>query len=393
MSEGNTPVGVLVARARKRRGLTQQGLAQRTRYSRSHIAQVEKGHKVATPAFVAAVAAALGVDPSELYGQPFRLDGEDDHVHRVIPELRRLLAYVGFGPELEGPPRDLAVLEAEATELRDLLENARYVRVGTRLPSLVEELTFHAYDSDLPRAWAALYRAHHLATGLTRRLGYVGDSLAWMERFEDSARRSGNPHLPLMIPAPRALILMSMNEYAPALTLLDWARRSVNDELSDAGEVFGYLSLRAAVVAARAGKASLAWDYFGLASEVIESGRLAKPVHSVQFMAENVTIHGAAVALELGDLDEAARRDRQIGPDILGGLIPERRAHHQIDMARVHVETGDDDRAMSRVLSAERIAPQMTRFHPSARTVAAHLGDVRRTLPEPLRGLQRRMGL
>ncbi|WP_199485231.1 hypothetical protein [Actinomadura craniellae] len=48
--------------------------------------------------------------------------------------------------------------------------------------------------------------------------------------------------------------------------------------------------------------------------------------------------------------------------------------------------------ALKRLLSAERTAPQMTRYHPSARTMVAHLVDVRRTLPEPLRALHNRMG-
>jgi len=33
----------------------------------------------------------------------------------------------------------------------------------------------------------------------------------------------------------------------------------------------------------------------------------------------------------------------------------------------------------------------MTRYHPTARLVVRHLVDVRRTLPEPLRGLHARM--
>jgi hypothetical protein len=64
---------------------------------------------------------------------------------------------------------------------------------------------------------------------------------------------------------------------------------------------------------------------------------------------------------------------------VLKGLVPQRRAHHEIDMARMHVETGDYERATARVLGAERTAPQMTRFHPSARAVVGHLVDVRRT--------------
>jgi hypothetical protein len=104
-----------------------------------------------------------------------------------------------------------------------------------------------------------------------------------------------------------------------------------------------------------------------------------------------VAIHGAAVAVELGELDEASRRDREMDARLLASSPPERRAHHFIDMSRVHVETGSYDKALDRLVEAERIAPQMTYFHPSARTVVAHLADVRRTLPEPLRRLQMHM--
>src|SRR5262249_33528699 len=152
----------------------------------------------------------------------------------------------------------------------------------------------------------------------------------------------------------------------------------------DAAEVAGYLNLRSAIVAARSIDTHQAWAYYGRAAELLKAGRAATDVHGVQFNAANIAIHGAAVAVELGELDEAARRDREIGDRTLAGVVPERRAHHQIDMARVLVETGDYERALERIVSAEQAAPQMTYFHPSARSVVAHLVDVRRTLPEPL---------
>ncbi|MFS2291728.1 MAG: helix-turn-helix domain-containing protein [Actinomadura sp.] len=396
MSPDGTPetIGQRVARKRKQRGLTQHGLAQRTSYSRSHIAQVEAGHKVATPAFVVAVAAALRVDASELYGQPFRFEGHDDDVHTVIPELRRILAYVDIGPELAGQPRGLDVLAAEVATARRLLLQARLTDVGARLPAVLEELTFHAYETDDPKVWGLLSRAHYAAVSLARRLGYSGDALALLDRAADAARRSQDPHLPLLVTLPRTLLLMNMGQNRPALTLLDRAAASVQDDRPDAAEVAGALRLRSAVIAARSarsqGDRTRAWDYFGDAAERV-NGRLNAPVHDLQFTAANVAVHGAAVAVELGDLDEAARRDHEITDRTLSELPPERRAHHEIDMSRVHVETGSYDKALDRLLSAERTAPQMTHFHPSAQAVARHLGDVRRTLPEPLRGLLNRM--
>jgi transcriptional regulator with XRE-family HTH domain len=391
MSEpGTEHIGRRLARVRKRRGLSQDGLAQRANYSRGHIAQVETGHKVATPAFVAAIAAAMSVDPGELYGQPYHARGKDDQVHGVIPELRRVLAYVEVGPELAGPPRGLDQLAAEVATARRLMHKARLLRLAARLPALIEELTYWAYETDDPRAWALLSRAYGSAVSLTRRLGYSGDALAFLERGADAARRSQDPHLPMLVTLARALLLLGMNQTHPALTTLDRAAAEVQGGRKDTAEVAGALHLRSAIVAARAFDASRAWDYHGQAAELIKRAKVTD-VFGLEFTQANVAIHGAAVAVEVGDLDEASRRDREIGDLMLRGLAQERRAHHEIDMSRVHVETGDYDRALERIESAERVAPQMTYFHPSARAVVTHLVDVRRTLPEPLRRLQERM--
>jgi transcriptional regulator with XRE-family HTH domain len=384
-------IGKRVARIRKRRGLTQNGLAQRASYSRGLIAQVEAGHKVATPSFVAAVAEAMTADPAEIYGQPYHARGADDRVHAAIPELRRVLAYVDIGPELAGPPRPLERLAAEAATARRLIHKARLLKLGAMLPALIEELTWWAYETDDPKAWALLSRANGSAVSLTRRLGYSGDALAFLERGADAARRSGDPHLPMLVTLARSLLLVGMNQTRPALTLLDRASQGVQEGRKDSAELAGALFLRSAIVAARAHEDSRAWDYHGQADELVKRGGKVTNVYGLEFTPANVDIHGAAVAVEVGDLDEASRRDRQIGDLTLKRLPNERRAHHEIDMARANVETGDYERALDRIESAEKTAPQMTYFHPSARTVVDHLVDVRRTLPESLRRLHERM--
>ncbi|WP_253879126.1 helix-turn-helix domain-containing protein [Actinomadura rupiterrae] len=384
-------VGTRIARARKRRGLTQHGLAERAKYSRGHIAQVEAGQKVATPAFVAAAAAALSVDPADLYGQPYRLPGHDDRVHAFIPELRRILADVDVGPALAGPPRSVDVLAAEVATGQKLMHNAQLSKLGARLPAVLEELAYWAHENGDPEVWGLLSKALRLGVSLARRLGYSGDALALLERASDTARRSGDPNVPALITLARALVLLGLNQHRPALILLDRAAANLDPGRPDAAEVAGALDLRSAIVAARAGEAGRGWDYFGQAVERVRAGRTGPVVHGLEFTPANVAIHGAAVASELGDTAEAARRDHEIGERTLTALPPERRAHHEIDMSRVHVEAGDHAKALERLASADRIAPQMVTFHPTARSVVAHLVDVRRALPEPLRRLQQRM--
>lgn len=387
-------VGARIARARKRRGLTQIGLAQRSTYSRSHIAQVETGRKLPTAAFVAAVAPVLGLDPSEIYGQPYRTTGHDDLVHSAIPELRRALVYIDVGPDLAGEPRSLNVLAAEVATLRHLMSKAKFSKIGDRLPAIIEELAYWTHETDDPHAWALLSRALRDGGSLTRRLGYGGDALALLERASAAAARTQDPHPDVLVTLARALLLMGWNQYRPALHLLDRAAANIEHDRPDAGEVAGAVELRSAIIAARAARGSDSsepWDYFGKADERIKSGRIGAPVHGLEFTPANVAIHGAAVAVELGDMDEAARRDGRIGDQTLSALPPERRAHHEIDMSRVMTEVGDLARAEKRIAFADTIAPQMITFHPTARSVVSHLVDARRTLPEPLRRIHARM--
>ncbi len=59
-------IGNRVAVHRKLNGLTQAQLARQTSYSLSYVRAVEQGREPASPAFTAAVARALRVEPEEL---------------------------------------------------------------------------------------------------------------------------------------------------------------------------------------------------------------------------------------------------------------------------------------------------------------------------------------
>jgi transcriptional regulator with XRE-family HTH domain len=363
-------------------------------YSRSHIAQVEAGHKMATPAFVAAAASALAVDPAELFGQPYRGEtARDDRVHAMIPHIRHALETIDIPADLEAPPRSLDELKREVAALRRLYMAASYVRLGARLPALLTELSVHVNESPSPRAWELLNASQALAAGLARRLGYNDLAAIGIRGAAEAAEHGDDPNLPRLAGLSRALLLMTMGAWGQGLRLVQHAGTGMDLSSPASRAVYGALQLRAAVLSARAGEESAAWAHFGLAEEVVrrypERGR---DFYALQFNAANVALHGVAVAVELRDFDEAVRRDR--APDFrTTGLPPERRAHHEVDMARALLELGHDRSALGRLLSAEKAAPQMVRYHPAARAVVTHLVDRKRELPEPLRGIQSRMHL
>lgn len=385
-------VGERLRRVRKRRrNLTQAGLAERSAVSRSYIAQIEAGHRIPSPAVTVALANGLRVDITELTGQPYRgTTPSGDRVHEMIPDVRRALTYIDLPPDFDIPPRSLDDLATEVEQLRQLSKAARHTQVGARLPALIEELTHHALEHGLSRAWGLLNGAQALAVSLCRRLGYNDLAFVAIERATASAARSEDPNLPHVARLSRALLMMTVGSWKPGLRLVQRASDGLDTTTTSGSAVAGALHLRAAVLSARASEAATAWEHHGLAVDAAHTLPAHSPdFYALQFGSANVAIHGCAVAVELEDHDEALRRDRALR--LPPQLAAERRAHHEIDMARAHVEVGQPRRALDRILNAERVAPQMARYHPSAVNVITYLVDWHRTLPETLCGISSRM--
>jgi transcriptional regulator with XRE-family HTH domain len=281
-------IGRRISRTRRTRGLTQQGLADRAYVSRSLIQQVETGHKPATPSLVAAVSAALHVDPAEIYGQPYRGSTQrTDRVHATIPDMRRALNHIDVAPDLGTPPRPLDALAAEVATLRRLSLAARHVQVGTRISSVLEELTVHAYETDSARAWALMNATQAIAASLARRLGYNDLASFAMERAAAAAARSDDPNLPRLAQLSRALLMMTIGSWGPGLKLVRHAGDGMDRDTSASQAVFGALQLRAAMLLARAGRSGDAWEYYGVAKDVV-SGLPARAPDTCILMREAI---------------------------------------------------------------------------------------------------------
>src|SRR5712691_2708303 len=170
-------IGRRIAHVRKLRGLTQIGLAGRAHVSKSLIAQVESGHKPATPSLIAAVAGALNTDATDLTGQPYRgADMRSDRIHAAIPQIRHALVYWDIPPLLDVPPRSLDDLAAETDQVNHLRMQASYVELGTLLPALIKELTVHAHqarDAERLRAFRLLADAYTAVDSMAYKLGYM----------------------------------------------------------------------------------------------------------------------------------------------------------------------------------------------------------------------------
>lgn len=390
-------IGRRIGDARKLRGLTQQGLAMAVPCSKSLVSQVERGHKPATPWFVAAVARALHTSVTELTGQPYRGTTErTDQVHASIPEIRIALNYWDVSPDLEAAPRPVAALRTDIQAVAALLDKIDYVGLGKRLPGLIEELSgaWHdAHDGDTRRE--LLMHGYIAAKSMAYRLGYTDLVSVAIERAAGAARATDKPELLAFAAEERCQTFFATGAYNAGLKYIGQAHHDYDDliESSESGlAVVGSMHLRAAIMAAREPKRQAdAWDYIDEAGEVARRIGRETNHYGLIFGEANVKIHEVATAIEMDDPDEAIRRNEGFTPP--PDLPPERSSHHYIDLARIRLTVGQPKQALNSLVMADRLAPQHTRNHPMARETATGLLRTHNRTPEQLRSLARRMGI
>ncbi|MDH6623456.1 transcriptional regulator with XRE-family HTH domain [Streptomyces sp. LBL] len=148
--------GARIARIRKQRGLTQQGLAMRAHVSKSLLSKAECGQKPASPALVAACARALGVSASELLGQPYAKELRRDHMDALIQPIREGLENWDIALEWETAPRPAALIWTDVQQALEQRRQAQYTDMVRNLPVLIDESV----------------QAVHTSTGEGQRLAY-----------------------------------------------------------------------------------------------------------------------------------------------------------------------------------------------------------------------------
>ena len=373
-------IGQAIASARKLRGLTQQGLADRASCSVSLVRKVERGDRDATPSFISAVSRALHVDVTELTGQPYRgQTANEDAVHEPIAELRREVAVYDLPPEsYERPPARLAELRPRVGEITRLRQAARYLKLGAELPALLCDLRAAAHASpasEQDRIFGLLAESYDACRTLAYKLGYLGETMRAHEMIGAGEFRSAE-----------ALMNASLTRIGDA----------VNDDEPATISVFGYLHLEASLAAARGGDRDTADDHLAEASEAAERLGADRDDYRLVFGPVNVRIWDVSMAVELGDAGAAIARSDSGAFEPPTGFPAERTSHYHIDLVRGYLWTGrpaDRDRSLQHLLKAERIAPQHTRFHPMTRETVRQLTRLSRTSPDSLIGLAARVGV
>jgi transcriptional regulator with XRE-family HTH domain len=394
-------IGERLRSCRRFRGMSLQALADRTGLSKSFLSMVENGQRALDRrSHIDAVVEALDISPSDLTGQPspFR-DGRQAAAHAAVPTLRLTLLDSALDDPMDIPARPLDVLAEEVRRAGTLEKACNYAVLGRILPDLIAELHVRATAGDGAEQAAALpllVQACQSAFYTLKDLGY--SELSWIaaEQARDAALRLDNPVWIGTAEFLRAHALMGAKARQRALRRTTEAADLVQAQGGDGlgAEIYGMLHLAGALAAATLSRPDTAHDHLAEAAEVADHiGESDSEELRSGFGPTNVGIWRLAIAMELGDSEQAVEVGQDIEP---ARMWRGRRAMFHCDLGRAYAAVpGRERQAVGHLREAERLAPQRIRAYPLARdSIAVMLTRAKATAGgRDLRGLAYRMGL
>lgn len=344
---------------------------------------VEQNREPASPAFIAAVASVLGVEPEHLTGAPYYDIIEEDGPLDGLAELRAVLAEGPYVRAIEPP--SLAELATDMAVVDTAYRNDKGRVALARLPVLLRQLygALHASSGDdRGKVFSLLSAAYVTAERLCRRFGFVNLAPTVLDRLEWAAAAADDPLYTAQAKIKRARILMYHNANDTGLQLVDDALDIIEGDDEAANAVRGYGHLCGAIVAARGLRPDTAAEHIEDARRLARAMPGESDLYGTLFGPGNVGIHACAVALESGDPDRAAREGSALV--LPTEIAPPRAGHHWQDVARAWVLVGQPDKALRALGAARAVAPQQTRLHPSVRETLYAIASAERRRTDSL---------
>jgi hypothetical protein len=160
---------------------------------------------------------------------------------------------------------------------------------------------------------------------------------------------------------------------------------------ADTLSVEGHLHLNSAYLSAHAGDAEATWNHHAQAQTLAARLGYDGDAYRLVFGPTNVAIWGTSLGVELMDGPKALERAKDV--HLTAQTPPLRAGHHYIDLARAQLMNSDRRSVLESLMTARRIAPQQTRYHPMARETVHALARAERRSNETLRAMATWMGL
>jgi transcriptional regulator with XRE-family HTH domain len=384
--------GQRIARARRRRGLSQAVLAGLVGRSESWLSQVERGRRsVDSHTVLTRLADVLRIDVEELAAGDRQTEG---HVYEAAPAIEQAMMRPGVYCAGD-PPVVLAHLRAAARAAYRDYQATRYNAAGRAVPGLIRDAEAAGYED--PAACRVRALVYDTAAALLNRTGEK--ALAWTaaDRAVSAAAQSGDPLVTAASAWRMSYAITGRGHPAEALELAMTAiaalghatRQRSAEQLS----VYGALHLAAATASAavydHVQAARLLAMAMGIAGETGDANHLG-----TAFGPVNVSLHAIAVALRFGDARTAAETGEALDPAALPAACTGRRAQLHLDLARAYAMRRQDAASLNVLLAAEKLSPELVRYDAGTHEILSVLlrREHRPSTPE-LRPLARRAGV
>jgi transcriptional regulator with XRE-family HTH domain len=397
--------GQRIARARRRRGLSQAALAGLVGRSESWLSQVERGLRGAdSHTVLVSLAEILRVDVTDLTGD----DAGDPQVSRyaAVREIERaMMAYdclesvIGADSAVREP--DLARLRLAVDRANRSYQAARYDETGRMLPSLIRSVETAArtcLSKDAAAVGALRSQVYQSVAMVRSRVGET--SLAWTagDRAVTAAEHADAGLLAAVSAFRLAHVFIKRRHALQARDLLAGAtsalHRPAMDDKPERLSVLGALHLADALAAASDFDRAAASRSLAAAGQIAERIGAERNDHWTAFGPTNVRIHEISAAVAFGDAGMAVETgeslDLQRFPKGLGG----RRSQVSLDLARAYAQQRHDAAAVNMLVLAEQTAPQLVRYDAATHDLLALLlrREHRASTPQ-LRPLAHRAGV
>ncbi|MGC0330622.1 transcriptional regulator with XRE-family HTH domain [Streptomyces sp. SAI-170] len=405
-SEERRVFGARVAELRKQRGLTQGELAAAIGRTSSWLSQVERGIQPVNRLDVLRLLAdGLGVPLQVLQPdapQPAEQEPAAQAETNDLDQARLVLSGhpavdILLSPREDFRPSTMQDLREAAERIWDLTHTDQFAELSAALGPLVPRLERacrtapEEYRAELHGLTARIYQA--LAAAFVRQ--NEADA-AWVaaDRAIREAELSGEPlgvfaGIYRLAHAFVRLKHLDQAEHATA-TAVNALQAYVKDHEPTPQHlsVLGSLHLMLALVHARAGERSAARGQIEKARKVAHQLGEDRNDFNLEFGPTNVEIQAVSTAVDLGDAGEAL----DIGDSLdASSLSIERQARLLMDLGRAHAQRRHFGDALSCLLAAEELAPEMIHTHIAAREVIRELMLVAgRAASDELRALAER---
>ncbi|WFF06442.1 helix-turn-helix domain-containing protein [Micromonospora sp. WMMD1076] len=403
------PIGRRVAYWRSRRKMSQQVFADRLGKSKSWVDKVERGvRRLDKFSVLYEIADILQIDVQLLHGKDpeRRIDAlncidqvEVEEIRTALERYDSMSAYFDAAPY----PPPLADMRKAVNHAWLTYQYGRYGMLTRALPKLLRDAQAadagYAADDQVREAAHLLGQVYQIASSVLRKLGEC--DLAWLaaDRSMAVAQRADDPLLAGIATTRVCNALVAMGRPRPALELnVRIAGRLApggdNDVRPERLSVYGMLLLQGAMAAARIGDSATVDDLLAGAGEAAVMLGGDHNHYWTSFGPTNLELHRAAAAVELGDGGRAVETHMRLSEPAFNALLPERRAHHLLDLARGYSQIGDVANAGDMLLRGDRLAPSEIRCRPIAHELMSEI--LRRTRgapPPPIAELAEHMGV